>query len=246
MKNNQFTKTCSNCGGVQCYSRKDVLELAIKNKSICRKCSIKSQIGSSRKFSKEGLEKLKELGRKSKSKEICDKISNTLRGRKKSPKHIEKIKQALKGKTLSKSHRLKISKSCNGRVGRKGFHLTEETKYKLRLATINDLKNKNILVGKNTSRNFNPKACEFIDKLNEERGWNLQHALSGGEVELYGYFVDGYDKERNIIFEYDEPRHNQTCWISKDIIRQNNLIKKIGPSKFIRYDEQWNRLYEIV
>ena len=88
----------------------------------------------------------------------------------------------------------------------KGKYLSEETKYKLRLATINDLRKKGVLPSK---RNYNFDACEFIDKLNKERGWNLQHALNGGEVELYGYFVDGYDKERNIIFEYDEPNHDK-------------------------------------
>lgn len=30
--------------------------------------------------------------------------------------------------------------------------------------------------------NYSEKACKFIDKLNEERGWNLQHALNGGEI----------------------------------------------------------------
>ena len=107
------------------------------------------------------------------------------------------------------------------------------------------MRRKRVLLGENGARNFNPKACKFIDNLKKERGWNLQHALNGGEVELYGYFVDGYDKERNIIFEYDEPKHNQISFKKKDIIRQNNLIKKIDPHLFLRYDEQWNKLYEI-
>ena len=32
----------------------------------------------------------------------------------------------------------------------------------------------------------------------------MQHALNGGEVRIGNYWVDGYDKENKIIFEYDE------------------------------------------
>ena len=97
-------------------------------------------------------------------------------------------------------------------------------------------------------RNYNQKACEFIDKLNKEREWNFQHGMNGGEVELYGYFVDGYDKERNIIFEYDEPHHYQIRGglKNKDLIRQKTLINEIKPKLFIRYDERNNKLYDVI
>jgi hypothetical protein len=42
------------------------------------------------------------------------------------------------------------------------------------------------------SANFNPKACEYIDRLNEKMGWHLQHALNGGKVTVGPYFLDGY------------------------------------------------------
>ena len=47
---------------------------------------------------------------------------------------------------------------------------------------------------------YNMKSCEMIDVINELYGWNLQHALNGKEVCLGGYFPDGHDKERSIIF----------------------------------------------
>ena len=68
--------------------------------------------------------------------------------------------------------------------------------------------------------------------------------MNGGEVELYGYFVDGYDKDLNIIFEYDEPNHNRPKRKEKDIIRQNNLVENINPKLFLRYNKQWDRLYD--
>ena len=54
---------------------------------------------------------------------------------------------------------------------------------------------------------------------------------TGGEIQLYGYFVDGYDKERNIIFEYDEKKHYKSNGNlnNKDIYRQNLIIERYQP-----------------
>ena len=61
---------------------------------------------------------------------------------------------------------------------------------------------------------------------------------------ISGYYVDGYDKEKNIIFEYDEPHHNSLNRKNKDIIRQKRIIDNIKPKMFIRYDQKNNRLYD--
>lgn len=39
--------------------------------------------------------------------------------------------------------------------------------------------------------------------------WSFQHVENGGEffVEELGYWVDGYDEEKNIVLEYDEDFH---------------------------------------
>ena len=96
------------------------------------------------------------------------------------------------------------------------------------------------------SRNFNKEACDFIDKLNETLKINLQHALNGGEISLNGYLVDGYDKNKNIIFEYDEPAHNLPKYKKKDEKKQESIVEKVNPTLFIRYDEKNNRLYDII
>ena len=238
----KWKKNCPKCGKEQIYSRKDVLQLSIKNNAICLSCSQKGKI-----LSQETRNKLRliNLG-KNHTEESKKKISIAFKGKKKSKKHVENVKNALKGRIPTIEERIKNSNACKGRISSmKGKHHTEETKYKLRIATINDLKRKGVVFGRKGAKNFNPKACEYIDELNKERGWNLQHALNGGEVELYGYFVDGYDKERNIIFEYDEHNHNEKYRKERDVIRQNNLIKNVDTSIFLRYDEQWNKLYEV-
>lgn len=88
----------------------------------------------------------------------------------------------------------------------------------------------------------------FIDKLNEKYNWNLVHAESGGEKYISGYYVDGYDEENNIVFEYDEKKHYIDVYNNilkqKDIDRQNIIIEALG-CKFLRYNEEIDLLYEV-
>lgn len=94
--------------------------------------------------------------------------------------------------------------------------------------------------------NFNPDACKFIDDLNVSMGLNLQHALNGGEVWIHGFYPDGYDKENNIVFEYDESRHHTTTTKVKDLQRQQTIVDKIKPLMFLRYDERNETLYDAI
>lgn len=125
-----------------------------------------------------------------------------------------------------------------------GKHHKEESKQKTRESTIKYIKN---LFGDFRTR-YNKNACKYIDKLNKKNHWNLQHAENGGEFQINGYFVDGYDKDLNIVFEYDEPKHykdiQNNILKNKDIKRQNNIIASIN-CKFYRYNEAINLFYEI-
>lgn len=128
----------------------------------------------------------------------------------------------------------------------KGKHHSEESKQKTRESTlkyIESLPNYN-----GTKARYSHKACEYINKLNEQNNWNLQHAENGGEYSICGYFVDGYDKNLNIVFEYDEPTHylnkENNILKDKDIQRQNNIIKELN-CEFWRYNEYLNLLYKI-
>ena len=94
------------------------------------------------------------------------------------------------------------------------------------------------------SANFNPNACKYIDALNEKMGWHLQHALNGGEVTAGPYFLDGYDKELNIAFEYDERKHHCKKKRKHDLVKQNYIINVLK-CKFYRFDENLDLLYEV-
>jgi hypothetical protein len=95
-------------------------------------------------------------------------------------------------------------------------------------------------------RTYNPEACRFIDRFNVKFGIQLRHGLNGGEIKFIGYSLDGYDKERNIVFEYDEPKHHILSVKKKDEERQQRLIEYLHPIAFFRYDEKYKKLMEVI
>jgi hypothetical protein len=63
--------------------------------------------------------------------------------------------------------------------------------------------------GHQISPNFNPVGCEVLDNISNKKNIHIQHAMNGGEfyIKELGYWVDGYDKENNIVYEFDEKYH---------------------------------------
>ena len=132
-----------------------------------------------------------------------------------------------------------------GKFTVKGTPHTDEMKRHLREKMIEYIK----LTGNGKfGQHFSIKGCEYIDKLNESRGWHLVHAMNGGEMQVCGYFLDGYDKELNIAFEYDEPKHyksvSENILTDRDIKRQEEIIKELKCT-FYRYNEKLDLFYKI-
>lgn len=121
---------------------------------------------------------------------------------------------------------------------------TEDTKRKIRISTLKYMEQ---TFGPLSVR-YNKSSIAYINSLNEKYNWNLQHAENGGEICIDGYYLDGYDKELNIVFEYDEPRHyidvENSILVQRDIDRQNYIINKLK-CRFFRYNERMDYLYEI-
>lgn len=148
--------------------------------------------------------------------------------------HLSVAKQGLSLSNNIKSGKIKVPWT--------GKKHTEETKQKLRESFLKYLKKfKNF-----NGPRYNPIGCQFIDEINLLMNWNLKHAMNGGEKKILRYYVDGYDEELNIVFEYDEPRHYNKDNIlkEKDLIRQNNIIKELN-CDFYRYNEQLKYFYKI-
>jgi len=81
---------------------------------------------------------------------------------------------------------------------------------------------------------------EFLDELQKYTDFKIQRNL-----EMIGYFPDGYIKELNIIIEFDERHHfkyDQTGklnYIEKDIIRERNLTEHYNCLFFRVSDFDW-------
>jgi len=110
-----------------------------------------------------------------------------------------------------------------------------------RLSRISEIST-NKFNGNQVVPSFNSLACEIFDKISIENNIHIQHAMNGGEyyIEKLGFWLDGYDKENNTAYEYDEKHHfdkygNLLYFDIKRQIEIENFLK----CKFIRikYDE---------
>ena len=128
-----------------------------------------------------------------------------------------------------KSHRTKKcrEKLSNALTGRQ---FSPETKQKMREAVVRRVQKYGL-----HTRNFSPYACGIIDDYGKANGYNFQHALNGGEHSCVGYFVDGYDKNKNVVIEIDEHQHfdSNGDLLEKDIRRQR-AIEEYLHCRFIR------------
>lgn len=156
-----------------------------------------------------------------------------------------------KGGTISEETKKRISLAIKGKPtpwmhNRKGkptpwMHRTpsDETKSKLsessKKAWKNPIKRKKML-DRNRWNNVSVDKgqIELIKKWNK-LGFNFEinYQLKTSRDLFY---VDGYDKEKNTILEYDGRYHNNSSQKQKDLIRQQKIIETLKPKKFWRYD----------
>jgi hypothetical protein len=79
---------------------------------------------------------------------------------------------------------------------------------------------------------YNPASIPIIEEYGIANNYTFQHAENGGEVNLAGYLVDGYDIENNVVVEYYEKFHYNKSKIEKDAIRQQRIMEAMN-CKFI-------------
>jgi hypothetical protein len=153
------------------------------------------------------------------------KIAQKLKGKPLSDNVKQKLSVANRGKKHTDVTKLKISKANTGKSP------SASARQRMRISAINRMKR---LWGQVTP-NYNPVACKLIDEYGKLNGYNFQHAENGGEfyIKELGYWVDGYDKEKNVVVEIDEPYHLRISQIEKDRHRQDQIIKSLK-CEFIR------------
>jgi hypothetical protein len=128
-------------------------------------------------------------------------------------------------------------------VYNKDTKMSFEEKLKRRIGAINYIKSTKA----ECKPRYNKNSIIYINELNKKMSWNLQHAENGGEIQIDGYFLDGYDKENNIAFEYNERSHYKDPFnniLKKKDIERNNYIKDKLKCKFYIYNEFTDCLYE--
>ncbi len=224
----KWVKNCPNCGGEQEYSSYDSFRNAKRKNTRCNKCS--------------GVSKQ----RYPKKERICPQCGLTIHY-----KSRRGYVLALRNNTWC----LTCSGRRNMETQDKSFFLCPE--YRKKLSDGTKIRRKDPLKygiafrekcrknralqlqrGVTGEVNYNPKACIFIDRLNREMDWNLVHALNGGERMVEGFFLDGYDETRNIVFEYDEPKHHTSQQSRKDRMKEAVIRRTLNPKLFLRYDEK--------
>lgn len=232
------------------------LSKAAKGKIVSQKTREKLRIlATGRLHSDATRKKLSEINTgKKMSQEMREKMSLILKGLKRSDaarlnmsiaqqnmtaETKAKISASSKGKIVSIETRKKLSAIAKERMkkysGENHPCKRPEVRKKLRLIAIKRIEG--ITPGGRAVPSYNPKGCEYFNQLMIENNCYIQHAENGGEFHIkeLGYWVDGYDKENNIVYEYDEYSHyNRDGSLCEKDVRRQKEIEEHLKCKFIR------------
>lgn len=151
-------------------------------------------------------------------------------GRKHSLETIIKLSgknSVMYGKHPSNETRLKLKAARIGKTPMLGKHHSSETKRNQRIARINQI-SRSRFNGNQVQPNYNFVACQKIDEYGKQYRYNFKHAMNGGEyyIKDLGYWVDGYDKERNTVIEYYEKAHNSS--VMQDLNRETEICNHLN------------------
>lgn len=255
----QFIRICLECNHEILYKSKQGFEKANQKNTLCKACNVKGDRNPfygkhhTNEYKDYASQNRKESGKydgernpmygksiydvwlKKYGKEVADQKQK--QADEKNRLSNLGVKNGFYGKVHNETLKNKFSKS---RMGKNNPHYgkkhSENWKLVARERTIQRLK-----LETNGKIGYNPTSCQFLSKLNEENNWKLQHAENGGEIEICGFLLDGYDKERNIVVEYDEPLHDKPYRKKKDIERMNIIINELK-CQFYRFNEKTKTL----
>jgi len=162
--------------------------------------------------------------------------NNHFYGKKHSDETKEKIStNLLKSEKFKNMRTLEYREKMSKALKNRKFSV--EHRKKLRLISIEKM-NEKLENNFQIIPNYNPKACEIFDEISEKKNIYIEHAMNGGEYHIkeLGYWVDGYDRENNIVYEFDEKYHNNLKQQEKDKTREQEIINLLD-CKFIRIKE---------
>jgi len=250
MKLTEHQRNCPECGMRLYYASLKGLKVATKLNRICKVCSNTGERNPH--FGKPCSDYSKEIVRRTHlGKIVSEETKEKMRlnvlgeknpmfgltgslcpnfGRQCSDEHKQVLHQFKWGVPISQDHRDKISNGLKGRVQ------SPETRRKMRLSKINHIIKRNGSI----APRYNKTACQYFDQMEKSRGWDGLYATKNGEfyVSSLGYFVDYYEPHKNVVVEYDEPKHYNVDHTLKkrDVIRMTEIIEHLKCG-FYRYNQ---------
>ena len=247
ISNNSKSGMCVQCvkkGKTQLKKTREKISSALKGRKHTEEHIRKTTGRNNGMFGKKGINN-PNYGKKH-SVESCLKMSKASIGKKASDeakKNMSLSHMGIKMPTRSKHHCKNISISKMGKknpmFGKTGTMLGKsvslETKRKIRLKMIERISQRHFN-GYQIIPNWNPIACKKISEYGKENNYNFQTATSGGEfyIKELGYWVDGYDKEKNTVIEFYEKNHNTK--VQKDLNRETEICSYLGCDFIILYE----------
>jgi hypothetical protein len=223
---NKFYRNCPDCGIELSYGRKSRRNLANKKNTKCISCCQKGKI-----HTQEWKDMMRERNLGKNNPNFGNHQVAWNKGlTKETDEGVRRISDAMMGE----NNPMYDKKPWNYRLtGSDLVKQTDESIKKIRMTTIKNIK-KSSRTG--MQPNYNPTACKIIDEYGKQNGYNFQHAENDGEYQIkeLGYWVDGYDKEKNVVIEYYENYHKKQ--LQKDKRRKQEIINLLN-CKFIELKE---------
>jgi hypothetical protein len=216
-----WKRNCPKCTRELSYTQQSNWRAANRIGSLCRCCRVISDVTRE----KHRLEKLGKAGTP-RTESVKQKLREW---------HKNNMTDEMRQRRDAWKHNMSADTKNKLRLRRTGQTASEMTREKLRIIRLEKVRE----MGGFPS--FNKTACDFMDALAKKLGFQFRHAMNGGEVAICGYSVDGYAKDKNVIFEYDESRHENLTRKTKDMRREKRMRDKIG-CEIIRYSERFGKL----
>ena len=167
----KWSKNCLRCDNKQYYKNEKILNIGIKNNTLCRSCSKKDKT-----HTEETKQKMS-ASKQGKNNAFYGKKHTKETRLKMSENHAD-----YSGKNhpmYSKCHPEETKqKMCKSHKGKKH---TEKTKQKMRISHIKYIE-EHKLNGGQLAPNYNPLACLLFDWANMYHDLHIQHAENGGRI----------------------------------------------------------------
>ena len=237
-----YNRICAKCSGEKLIKKKPITG------QLCKSCATSGKNNAMYgKENKWGKHKKLSIEKMKRNRPDISGENNPMYGKTHKEKSKQKIRESRIGKYCGKNSPLYGIKRSKSSIEKRllampsmkgknnpmyGKHHSNETKKKLRILKLKRLEEINGYV----YPGYNPTACDIIDDYGQKHGYNFQHALNGGEFHIkeLGYFVDGYDGEKNVVVEYYEKAHKHKK--ERDNRRKQEIVELLD-CKFIELNE---------